>query len=134
MAELKTKKTNKSVTEFIRAIDDPVRRKDCEILARLMKEIIGKEPKMWGESIVGCGDYHYKYASGREGDWFPIGFSPRKQNLTLYVMGGFGQSPDLMKKLGKCKMGKGCLYIKQLADIDQEVLTKLLKASIARRP
>ena len=86
------------------------------------------------KAIVGFGDYHYKYASGREGDWFPVGFSPRKQALTLYLMGGFGQSPDLMKKLGKYKMGKGCLYVKRLADIDQEVLAKLLKESIARRP
>jgi hypothetical protein len=134
MAELKTKKTNKSVSQFIKAIDDPERRKDCETLAKLMKNIIGKEPKMWGESIVGCGDYHYKYASGREGGWFPVGFSPRKQNLTLYLIGGFGQNPDLMKKLGKYTMGKGCLYVKRLADIDQEVLVKLLKESIARRP
>ena len=134
MAELKTKKTNKSVSQFIKAIDDPERREDCETLAKLMKRVIGKEPKMWGESIVGCGDYHYKYASGREGDWFPVGFSPRKQNLTLYLMGGFGQNPDLMKNLGKYTMGKGCLYVKRLADIDQEVLVKLLKESIARRP
>ena len=133
MAELKTKKTNKSVSQFIKAIDDPERRKDCETLAKLMKHVIGKEPKMWGESIVGCGDYHYKYASGREGDWFPVGFSPRKQALTLYLMGGFGQNPDLMKKLGKYTMGKGCLYVKRLADIDQEVLAKLLKESITRR-
>lgn len=134
MAELKTKKTNQSVSQFIKAIDDSERRKDCEALAKLMKDIIGKEPKMWGESIVGCGDYHYKYKSGREGDWFPIGFSPRKQNLTLYLMGGFGQNPDLMKKLGKYTMGKGCLYVKRLADIDQTVLAKLLKESIARLP
>lgn len=132
MAELKTKKTNKSVSQFIKAIDDPERRKDCEVVAKLMKRITGAEPKMWGAAIIGFGDYRYKYASGREGDWFPIGFSPRKQALTLYLMGGFGQHPDLMKKLGKYTMGKGCLYVKRLADIDQEVLVKLLKESIAR--
>lgn len=132
MAELKTKKTNKSVSQFIKAIDDPERRKDCEALAKLMKKITGAEPKMWGTAIVGFGDYRYKYASGREGDWFPIGFSPRKAALTIYAMCAFAQNPDLMKKLGKYKMGKGCLYIKRLADIDQEVLAKLLKESIAR--
>jgi hypothetical protein len=132
MAELKTKKTNKSVSQFIKAIDDPERRKDCESLSKLMKKITGAAPKMWGAAIVGFGDYRYKYASGREGDWFPIGFSPRKQALTIYAMCAFAQSPDLLKKLGKYKMGKGCLYIKRLADIDQEILTKLLKESIAR--
>ena len=95
----------------------------------MMKEVTGEEPKMWGTSIIGFGTYHYKYASGQEADWLRIGFSPRKQNLSLYIMSGFQQSEELMAKLGKYSTGKGCLYIKKLEDIDQNVLKELIKAS-----
>src|SRR5688500_11199124 len=100
MAELKTKQTNASVEQFLNDIPDPVKREDCKTVAALMTEITGHKPKMWGPSIVGFGTYHYKYASGREGDWPVAGFSPRKQNLTLYVMGALDED-ELLKKLGK---------------------------------
>lgn len=129
MAELKTKQTNKSVAAFIKGISDPDRRKDCETVAALMKNVTKSEPKMWGESIVGFGVYHYKYASGQEGDWPLVGFSPRKQNLTLYLMSGF--DTPLVKKLGKIKTGKSCLYINKLSDVDLSVLRQMVKESVA---
>jgi len=95
-----------------------------------MKEVTGKEPEMWGDSIIGFGSYHYKYASGREGDWFVTGFSPRKQNLTLYIMGGFDNYDVLLGKLGKHKTGKSCLYINKLDDVDMDVLKTLVRASV----
>jgi hypothetical protein len=132
MAELKTKETTASVAEFLEKISDPQRREDCRAVAKIMREVTGEEPKMWGSSIVGFGRYHYKYASGREGDWMITGFSPRKSALTLYFMGGFDSSPQLMKKLGKYKTGGGCLYIKKLADVDvavlRELVTKLVRS------
>jgi hypothetical protein len=130
MAELKTKETTASVSKFIDKIADPVRREDCRAVADIMRDVTGEEPKMWGSSIVGFGRYHYKYASGREGDWPITGFSPRKGDLTLYIMGGFDSFSDLMKDLGKYKTGKSCLYIKKLADIDLGVLRKLVKQSV----
>lgn len=130
MAEPKTKETSASVPEFIDKIADPQRRKDCRAVADIMRDVTGEEPKMWGSSIVGFGSYHYKYASGREGDWMITGFSPRKGDLTLYIMGGFDSFSDLMKDLGKYKTGKSCLYIKKLADIDAAVLRKLVKKSV----
>jgi hypothetical protein len=96
----------------------------------IMRKATGAEPKMWGSSIVGFGAYHYRYANGREGDWFLTGFSPRKQNLTLYIMGGFEQHAELLKSLGKHKTGKGCLYINRLDDIDLPTLRKLVKRSV----
>ncbi|MFT4923949.1 MAG: hypothetical protein ACI8WB_000027 [Phenylobacterium sp.] len=96
----------------------------------LMRSIMGEPAKMWGTSMVGFGRYHYKYASGREGDWFVTGFSPRKQNLTLYIMSGFSEYDDLMGRLGKFKTGKSCLYINKIEDIDQNVLKELIKASV----
>jgi hypothetical protein len=96
-----------------------------------MKQVTKSEPKMWGSSIVGFGTYHYKYESGREGDWFITGFSPRKQNLTLYIMGGFARYDELMKQLGKHKTGKSCLYIKYLADVDLPTLKKLIQESVS---
>lgn len=134
MAENKTKPTAKSVPDFLNSIKDPVRREDCLTIATAMEEITGSKPKMWGDSIVGFGDYHYKYASGREGDWFRVGFSPRKQNLTLYLMGYLEFYTEILDKLGKFKHGKGCLYIDKLEDIDQDVLKTLISASIARLP
>ena len=130
MAELKTKETTASVSEFLEKIADPQRREDCLAVADIMREVTGEEPKMWGSSIVGFGRYHYKSASGREGDWLITGFSPRKGDLTLYIMGGFDSFADLMKKLGKCKTGKSCLYVKKLADIDVGVLRKIVKKSV----
>ena len=109
MAELKTKAGKSSVTEFIRQIDDPVMRRSCRDLNALMKKITGKRPRMWGASMIGFGNYHYQYASGREGDWFVTGFSPRKKDLTVYIMPGFDNYQPLMKRLGKYKTGKSCL-------------------------
>ncbi len=133
MAELKTKKTAQSVEAFFNKIPDQQKRADSLAILAMMKDITGEKPRMWGESIVGFGDYHYKYASGREGDWFRTGFSPRKQNITLYL--GFdvvGDHSDLIKKLGKYKTGKGCLYINKLADIDVAVLREMIKRTVKR--
>ena len=130
MAELKTKKTSASVSAFLNGIKDEQARKDCKKIAKMMKDATGKSSKMWGSSLVGFGSYHYKYASGREGDWFLTGFSPRKQNLTLYIMDGFKSYGTLMKKLGKHKTGKSCLYVKSLDDVDTDVLRELIERSV----
>ena len=130
MAELKTKKTEQSVEEFLNAIADEQTRQDCFNIVKLMQKATKAKPKMWGPSIVGFGDYHYKYESGRENDWFLVGFSPRKQNVALYGL-GITRQPELVQKLGKYKTGKSCLYIKRLADVDQKVLKDLIELSIA---
>lgn len=130
MAELKTKKTEASVDDFIAAIEDDQRRKDCKAVMAIMKRVTKSSPKMWGTNIVGYGSYHYRYASGQEGDWPLTGFSPRKQNLTLYIMAGFDDYPELMAKLGKYKTGKSCLYLKRLSDVDTAVLEQLVAASV----
>ena len=130
MAELKTKPTQASVKEFLNQIPDKERRDDCFAVAKMMEEVTGNKPKMWGPSIVGFGTYHYKYESGREGDWPIAAFSPRKKDLTLYIMMGFEQNPELMKQLGKHSTGKSCLYIKRLSDIHMPTLKKLIKTSI----
>jgi hypothetical protein len=132
MAELKTQPTNQDVTEFLNSIPDERKREDCFAVLQLMREVTQEEPKMWGSSMVGFGHYHYKYASGHEGDAFVTGFSPRKQNLTLYMMAGFEQYDDLMQKLGKYTTGKSCLYVKRLSDIDMEVLRELVQRSVER--
>jgi len=132
MAELKTKVNNASVDQFIKNIKDEQAREDCCKILKIMQKATKAEPKMWGASIVGFGAYHYKYASGREGDWFLVGFSPRKQNLTLYIMGGFDGHEELLKILGKHSLGKGCLYIKKLADIDTGVLKLIVTRSVER--
>ncbi len=132
MAENKTKPTAKSVPEFLNQIADPKRREDCLAIAEIMERLSGSQPKMWGDSIVGFGDYRYKYASGREGDWFLVGFAPRKQNLSIYIMGYLEFYSDILEGLGKFKHGKGCLYIKKLEDIDLEVLETLITTSITR--
>lgn len=132
MAENKTKATTKSVPEFLKQIEDPKRRADCMTVAGIMERLTGSKPKMWGDSIVGFGDYRYKYASGREGDWFLAGFSPRKQNLTIYIMGYLEYYTELLEGLGKFKHGKGCLYIKKLEDIDLKTLESLISTSIER--
>jgi hypothetical protein len=128
MAELRTKATKANVNAFLDAIADDDARRDCRTLVRMMQQATKAEPKMWGSAIVGFGDHHYKYESGREGDWFKTGFSPRKNALTLYGLGVQSQ-PALMSKLGKFKTGKGCLYIKQLSDVDLGVLEKLIEKS-----
>jgi hypothetical protein len=129
MAEMKTKLTEVSPATFIKQVKDAQKRKDCEELVVMMKEITGKPPKMWGPSIIGFDQYHYKYESGREGDICLTGFSPRSQALTLYV-GGALNDEKLMAKLGKYKTGKGCLYIKTLADVDRTVLRAVVKKSV----
>ena len=126
MAEAKTKQTDESVPAFLEKIADERRRRDYLVVLGLMKEATGEEPKMWGRSIVGFGRYRYKYESGREGEWPIIGFSPSKNDLTLYIMPGFEPFPELMAKLGKHKTGKSCLYIKKLEDVDLGVLKQLL--------
>ena len=132
MAELKTKPTASSVSAFLNGIQDAQRRKDCFEVARIMKRVTRTAPRMWGTTIVGFGKYHYKYASGREGDWFLAGFSPRKGDLTLYITTGFDGHEDLMRKLGKHKTGRSCLYIKKLDDVDRKVLTTLIARSVSR--
>ena len=130
MAELKTQPTNKSVKDFIDGIADDTKRRDCRTIMKIMKKVTKARPKMWGTSIVGYGSYHYKYASGRQGDWFTAGFSPRAQSLTLYIMSGFRGHDTLMKKLGKHTTGKSCLYIKRLDEIDLDVLEELIERSV----
>ena len=130
MAENKTQATGASVTAFINAIDDKQKRADARRVAAMMRKATGKRAKMWGPSIVGYGTYHYKYASGREGDFLMTGFSPRKQALTVYVIPGFEHFETLMKKLGKYKTGKSCLYIKRLSDVDEKILEQLINRSV----
>jgi hypothetical protein len=133
MSQNKTVPTGESVEQFLNSIESEQKRKDSFTLLELLKEVTGLEPAMWGASIVGFGSYHYKYATGREGDSILIGFSPRKQNLTIYNMGGFEQYSDLAKKLGKYTTGKGCLYIKTLGDVDISVLKGLLQVAFDRK-
>ena len=130
MAELKTKKTDASVEAFLEKTTEGERKSDCLAVLKLMKQATKAEPRMWGTAIVGFGSYHYKGASGREGDWLVTGFSPRKQNLTLYIMPGFERFDPLMKKLGKFKAGGSCLYLKRLSDIDVKVLKELVAESV----
>jgi hypothetical protein len=131
-AEVKTKVNDASVTEFLDGVADEQRRNDCYEILKMMKQVTKEEPKMWGSSIVGFGSYHYKGKSGREGDWMLTGFSPRKQALTLYLMGGFEAHDELLEKLGKFTTGAGCLYIKRLGDVDKKVLKELVQASVRR--
>ena len=130
--EVKTKVNDASVTDFLNTVADEQKRKDSFEILKIMKQITKEEPKMWGASIVGFGSYHYKGASGREGDWMLTGFSPRKQNLTLYLMHGFDVHKDLLKKLGKHTTSMGCLYIKKLDDVDKKVLKELVAESVKR--
>ena len=130
MTELKTKPTKKSVENFLKKVEHPTKREDSLRILELMKEITQEKPVMWGDSIVGFGSYHYKYASGREGDWPLVGFSPRKQNLTLYIMSGFEKYEKLLENLGKFKTGKSCLYINKLKDVDIRILKELILESV----
>jgi hypothetical protein len=129
MADLKTKPSGEDVDQFLNGVSDEKKRQDCFTLLELMRQITQIEPKLWGSSIVGFGDHHYKYASGHEGDTFMVGFSPRKQNLTLYILSGFEQQQPLLQKLGKFKTGVGCLYIKRLEDVDLPTLRTLIQES-----
>ena len=128
MAELKTQKNDGNVYAFIDAVDHERRRDECRIIVDLMKEVTGKPPTMWGESIIGFGETHYEYESGRDGDWFKIGVSPRKQSLTLYIP-PFEGYELMLQRLGKYKTGKVCLYINKLADVNIEVLREILETS-----
>ena len=130
MSELKTQKNDASVTEFLNAVEHPKRRADSFALLELMREITGQEPAMWGTSIVGFGAYTYKYVSGREGEWPLTGFSPRKRNLTLYIMPGFERYEALLAELGKFKTGKSCLYVNKLEDVDLDTLKELVRQSV----
>ena len=130
MAELKTKPTAVSVDAYIAKIADERRRKDCKTLVAMMKKVTKAKPVMWGPSIVGFGKYHYKYASGHEGDMCLAGFASRKPDLTIYVMGDFTGRAALLKKLGKHKSSKACLYVKKLEDVDLGVLEELVRRSI----
>lgn len=125
-AELKTKKTKVSVTKYINAVEHPQRKKDAKVILQMMKEVTGEKPAMWGDSLIGFGHYHYKRKDGSEHEFFRIGFSPRKSNLTVYLMFGMKNHKDLLKKLGKHKMGSGCLYINKLDDVDLKVLKKMI--------
>ena len=128
MAELKTKQNTGSVTKFLNAVDNETKRRDCFEILKMMQHATGLEPMMWGTSIVGFGNYHYKYESGHEGDMCLVGFSPRKQNIVLYSMAGV-ETSELFEKLGKYKTGKGCLYINKLSDVDTDVLKSIIKTS-----
>jgi len=131
MSEIKTRPTDASVEAFIDAVDHPRRREDARTLLELMQRVTGEQPVMWGPSIVGYGSYHYRYTSGQEADWPVVGFSPRKQNLSIYIMTGFEASVELLSRLGKHKTGKSCLYVNKLADVDLDVLEDLVRASVA---
>jgi hypothetical protein len=130
MAEQKTKPTELSVEDFLNKVPDEKVREDCFALLKFMKKATGSKPKMWGPAIIGFGQYHYKYDSGHEGDACLAGFSPRKQNITVYVMSGYKSHADLLKKLGKHKATGGCLYIKKLEDVNLKVLEEMVKKSV----
>lgn len=132
MAEIKTKVSNKSVLGFIKTVDGAEKQKDAKALLAIFKEATGEKPKLWGDSIIGFGSYHYESTrSSQKGDWPLTGFSPRKQNLTVYIMPGFEKYEALMQKLGTYKSGRSCLYFKRLSDIDVEILKKLISSSVA---
>jgi Domain of unknown function (DU1801) len=129
MAELKTRATRASATAYLEKIEDEVRREDCRRIANLMAKATGATATMWGESIIGFGAHHYRYASGREGDWFKVGLASRKNGISVYLSCGGTPDPALLKQLGRHKMGKGCLTIARLADVDVKVLERLITAA-----
>jgi len=130
MAELKTKRNDASVEDFLNKVENQKKREDSFKILELLKNLTGEEPKMWGGSMVGFGTYHYKYASGQEGDWMVNGFSPRREALTIYLMTGFTIHEELLEKLGKFKTGKSCLYIKKLEDVNPDVLSEIIVKSV----
>ena len=131
MAELKTQPTSKSARAFVKSVADTDRRADCRTLLAFMSKLTGKKATMWGDKIIGFGRYHYRYKSGHSGSWFVTGFSPRKRDLTIYIMLGFDRYPELMSKLGRFRTGKSCLYLRSLDDVDLDVLESLIAASVA---
>lgn len=131
MAEQKTRPTAEEPAAFVAAIADPVRRADCERLAAMMSQATGAPPRMWGSSIVGFGSYRYRYASGHEGEWCEVGFSPRKGDLSIYLMAGLDGQEALLARLGRHKTGKSCLYVKRLADVDEPVLQAMIDRAVA---
>ena len=131
MSQLKTTQNDADVNEFLDAVENPRRRADARQVLDLIQAVTGEPPKMWGTSIVGFGSYHYRYASGREGDWPIVGFSPRKQNLVIYIMPGFSDYGELLGRLGKYRTGKSCLYINKLEDVDLTLLEELVRESVA---
>lgn len=132
MGESRTQPTGASVDDFLDAVADDGRREDCRQLAKLMQRATGAAPRMWGANMVGFGSYHYVYESGREGDMFLAGFAPRRNDLTLYIMGGLSHYDAILRRLGRFKSGKSCLYVKRLADLDLAVLEELINASVRR--
>ena len=130
MADLKTKPNDQSVPDFINQVTPDKKKEDARVLSKLLQEITGEKPVMWGDSLIGYGNYRYKYESGREIDWFLAGFSPRKQNLTVYIMGGFKGHEELLERLGKYKKSVGCLYFKKLEDIDISTLKEMIARSV----
>lgn len=132
MSDPKTKPTQESVEAFLNGLENDEQRRDSQTLIEMMRRITAAEPEMWGAGMVGFGKYHYKYATGREGDYFQVGFAPRKKELTLYIMPGLYEFDPLLEKLGKHKNGKSCLYIKRLADVDMAVLETLVSESVSR--
>ena len=130
MSDLKTKRNDGDVRAYLESVSNLRRREDALVMLEMMSEITGQPAEMWGESIVGFGSYRYRYASGCEGDWFLTGFAPRKQSLTLYIMPGFARYEDLLARLGKHKIGKSCLYVNRLDDVDSDVLKELIAASV----
>lgn len=131
MAENKTKPTAINPQDYVAALTDPVRKADSEVMLTVIGRITDEKPKMWGPTIIGFGDYHYKYESGREGDFFQAGFAPRKSELVVYLVGRFPEQDALREKLGKHRIGKSCLYIKKLEAIDMQVLESLIIKSVA---
>ena len=129
MAKLKTRKNDASVEDFLEGVPNEKKREDSFAILEIMREVTGEEPAMWGTSIVGFGSYRYRYASGAEGEWPLVGFSPRRQNLTLYIMSGFDDYDDLLANLGMYKTGKACLYINKLEDVDLATLRELVRQS-----
>lgn len=132
MAENKTQENDQSVDDFLNKIENERKRNDSFAILAMMKRITETEPKMWGDSMIGFGKYEYKYKSGREGEWFKIGFSPRKQNLTIYLYGGFDNYQDILKDLGKFKTSVGCLYVNHLKDINLDKLEELIQQSFLK--
>ena len=133
MSDLKTKQTEVSPSTFISALNDDKKRSDANTLLTIMSDITQQPAVMWGDSLIGFGLYKYQYASGRKGEWFRVGFSPRKQNITLYIMNGFSQYQHLLERLGNHKTGKSCLYINKLEDIDIDVLKQMVALSYQAR-
>jgi len=134
MAERKTTPTDRSVAAFLEAVPDQQKRQDYYALLTLVREMTGREPRLWGSSMVGFGKYHYPYAGGHQGEASPVGFSPRKQSITLYLPGGLGDPAELMQKLGKVKAGKGCLYVTRLDEVDLDQLREVIQRSLDALP